>query len=295
MNIDERDIEKGALSEILPKFYTSSISYLSELNDYRMYAEVWSNKTSKEQTKRAEIGHAGYLKTLELGEQNATLIKRKKQRKSDEVRFDHFVVANSISYQVEKNIYGEQQNYIQLGDIKTNTVFNNIIKANPRFKTKSLHANSDFHSKKYLPEIIKLDLAEMDLHKDEESNKHYCEISTNIDDISNQNQKMLLLQILGKDDVFEKLQLLHRANRKQIRCLFENTKNIGKESVIPRLCVAWPFQETLVFDFAGIPEEYSEACLLGTLTNEQVNVVNAPEYQTKDTGWHDGPQLDSYA
>jgi hypothetical protein len=31
------------------------------------------------------------------------------------------------------------------------------------------------------------------------------------------------------------------------------------------LCVAWPFQETLVFDFAGAPEDYSETCLLGTL------------------------------
>jgi len=53
MNIDERDIEKGALPEILPKFYPDSISYLSELNAYRMYAEIWSNKRSKEGEKRS--------------------------------------------------------------------------------------------------------------------------------------------------------------------------------------------------------------------------------------------------
>jgi hypothetical protein len=32
MNIDQRDIEKGSLHEILPGFYPDSISYLSELN-----------------------------------------------------------------------------------------------------------------------------------------------------------------------------------------------------------------------------------------------------------------------
>ena len=64
MDIDLRDIEKGALPGILPRFYPNSISYLYELNDFRMYAEVWSNKKSKENAKRMEIGHAGYMKTL---------------------------------------------------------------------------------------------------------------------------------------------------------------------------------------------------------------------------------------
>ncbi len=110
---------------------------------------------------------------------------------------------------------------------------------------------------------------------------------------------MILFKALGRDGLFEKMHLLHKVGRKHIRCLFVSAENVMKtistSNDTPRLCVAWPFQETLVFDFAGTPEEYSEACLLGTLTNEQANVVNAPEYQTKDTGWHDGPLLDSYA
>jgi hypothetical protein len=64
MDIDLRNIEKDALPGILPRFYPNSISYLYELNDFRMYAEVWSNKKSKENAKRMEIGHAGYMKTL---------------------------------------------------------------------------------------------------------------------------------------------------------------------------------------------------------------------------------------
>jgi hypothetical protein len=55
MDIDQRDIKKGSLLEILPEFYSESISYLSELNEYRMYAEVWSNKRNKELKKRSEI------------------------------------------------------------------------------------------------------------------------------------------------------------------------------------------------------------------------------------------------
>jgi hypothetical protein len=34
-----------------------------------MYAEVWSNKKSKENAKRMEIGHAGYMKTLGVWEE----------------------------------------------------------------------------------------------------------------------------------------------------------------------------------------------------------------------------------
>ena len=99
MNIYERDIGKGALHNILPLFHPGSISYLSELNDYRIYAEVWSNKRNKGGEERREIGHMGYLKTLECGE-------REKNRKSDKIRFDYFVVADSINYKEEKNIYG---------------------------------------------------------------------------------------------------------------------------------------------------------------------------------------------
>ena len=51
MNIDQRDIEKGSLPEILPEFYPDSISYLSELNEYRIYAEVWRNQRNKETKK----------------------------------------------------------------------------------------------------------------------------------------------------------------------------------------------------------------------------------------------------
>ncbi len=92
---------------------------------------------------------------------------------------------------------------------------------------------------------------------------------------------------------------MYKVGRKNIRCLFENpgyvTKNIGESDAIPRLCVAWPFQETLVFDFAGTPEEYSDACLLGTLDETTEKDVDNLESSTKDTGRLSGPQLDSYA
>jgi len=96
------------------------------------------------------------------------------------------------------------------------------------------------------------------MHQEEKSKKHYFEISTDSSGISNQYQKMLLEQMLGRDDILEKLQLLYKVGRKNIRCLFVDSnyvvKNIGTSNAIPRLCVAWPFQETLVFDFAGTPE-----------------------------------------
>ncbi len=123
MNIDERDIEKGDLPDILSGFYPDSISYLSEFNDYRMYAEVWSNKRSKEREKRSEIGHMGYLKTLECGE-------RVKKRKTDKIRFDYFVLADSINYKGVRDIYGRPRTYIKMGKVQTNTVFNKIIDAN---------------------------------------------------------------------------------------------------------------------------------------------------------------------
>ncbi len=285
MDIDQRDIEKGALPVILSGFHPNSISYLSELNDYRMYAEVWSNKTSEANAKRMEIGHAGYLKTLEFGE-------RKKKRKSDKVRFDSFFVANSLNYKVERNIYGELDAYLQMGGIQTNSIFNRIIKAKTRFfGTQSPLPDSDFHSKNYLPKTIEVYLKTLDLSQDTKSDKYYFEISTNSNDISNQYQKMLISQILGRDDIFQKLKLLKNVDRKTIRCLFENPenvrKNIGTSNTIPRLCVAWPFHETLVFDFAGTPEYYREACLLGTL-------IGAKENQTESVERHENPQIDGY-
>ena len=293
MNIDQCEIEKGALSEILPKFYSNSISYLSELNAYRMYAEMWSNKRSKEGQKRSEIGHTGYLKTLEFGE-------NKKRRKVDRVRFDHFVAADSINYKSERTVYGELNLYIQIGGVQANSIFSRTIKSKTSiFEAQSLSSESDPVSKGDLPETLKLDLSKMGLNQDEKSKKYYFEISTNVDSISNQNQEVVLLQALGKDDLFQKMHLLHKVGRKNIRCLFESPeyvkKNSGLSKVIPRLCVAWPFHETLVFDFAGTPEDYGDACLLGTLIKAEEKkdkVQNAP---IKDTGWLDGPQIDSYA
>ncbi len=285
MDIDERDIEKGALPEILPCFYSNSISYLNELSDYRMYAEVWSNKKSKENMRRMEMGHAGYLKTLEFGE-------RKKKRKSDKVRFDYFVVADSIIYKLYKNVYGEQNVFIQMGRAQTNTIINDIIKAEATLETQPLRRESEFHSEGYLPETFEINLKELGLSQDEKSGKYYFEISTNSDDIANSYQKMILLRVLGKYDVIEKLQILNKVGRKSIRCLFEDpgyvTKRIGKSNAVPRLCVAWPFHETLIFDFAGMPEDYEDTCLLGTYTK-------AKEGEAGSEGMFDGSQLDSYA
>ncbi len=293
MNIDERDIAKGSLPVILHGFHLNSISYLSELIDYRMYAEVWSNRKSKAHAQRREIGHAGYLQTLEFGE-------RKKKRKSDKIRFDYFVVADSLNYKVTKDIYGESIPYLQVGGVQANTIFNDIIKTKTSlFKNQSVRPIGDFHLQGYMPEKQELELEKLGLQQDGNSNKFYFEISTNSKGISNQFQKMILVQILGRDDIFQKMLLLYKVGRKNIRCLFENpgyvTKNIGVSSAIPRLCVAWPFQETLVFDFAGTPEEYGEVCLLGTLTETKERVANEPETPTDDTRWLDGPQIDSYA
>ena len=98
--------------------------------------------------------------------------------------------------------------------------------------------------------------------------------------------------MLGRDDLFERMHLLHKVGRKHIRCLFENPedviKNLGASNVIPRLCVAWPFHETLVFDFAGTPEDYGEVCLLGTL-------IKTKEDNAKSEGLSGGSQIDSFA
>jgi len=231
--------------------------------------------------KRMEIGHAGYLKTLEFGEQ-------KKKRKSDKIRFDYFVAADSLDYMLARNVYGGQSTYIQIGGAQTN----NIFKLKTSFKSQSLHSDSDFHAEGYVPEILKLELDKLDLSQDAKINKHYFEISTNVNSISNQNQKELLLRILGRDDLFEKMHLLHKVGRNHIRCLFENPetviRNMGKSNAIPKLCVAWPFQETLVFDFAGTLEFYREACLLGTLIRVNGN-------RTESVEMSGNSQIDGYA
>jgi hypothetical protein len=107
------------------------------------------------------------------------------------------------------------------------------------------------------------------------------------------------MQVLGRDGLFEKMHLLYQVGRKHIVCLFENPEEVRKRvstlNPIPRLCVAWPFHETLVFDFAGTPEEYGDSCLLGTLMKETGKKAKARKAQPEDTGWNDGPQLDSYA
>ena len=291
MNIDQSEIEKGALSEILPKFYSNSISYLSELNAYRMYAEMWSNKRSKEGQKRSEIGHTGYLKTLEFGE-------NKKRRKVDRVRFDNFVTADSINYKAERTVYGELNIFIQIGGVQANSIFSKIIKSKTSiFKAPSPDSNS--LPKGDLPETLQLDLSKMGLSHDEVTKKHYFEISTDVDSISNQNQEIILLQVLGRDDLYKKMHLLHKVGRKHIRCLFESPEYVEKNSkaskTIPRLCVAWPFHEKMVFDFAGTPEDYGDACLLGTLIKAEEKKDKVQKAPTKDTGWLDGPQIDSYA
>ncbi len=286
MNIDERDIETGVLPDILPAFHPGSISYLSELIDYRMYAEVWSNKRCKEGEKRKEIGHVGYLKTLEFGE-------KKKKRKSDKIRFNYFVVADSINYKRGKDIYGKSNTYIQMGDVQTNIVFNKITEANGKlYKIRSLYSNHDFHSKGYIPETNEICLEKLGLRQDKNRNKYYFEIFTNVDDISNQNQKNFLLQVLGREDIFKKLRLLYKAGRKHIRCFFENPenviKNMGMSNPISRLCVAWPFNETMVFDFAGTLEDYGEMSLHGTLIKTTQGTIESEVCSGVS-------QIDSYA
>jgi len=292
MDIDQRDIRKGPLRKILPEFYPESISYLSELSEYRMYAETWSNKRSKEWQKRKVIGQEGYLKTLEFGVEN-------KRRKIDKVRFDYFVVANSVNYAAKgKKPYA----HIQMGGIQTNSIINKIIKSERSIlKNQPDYSSSDFHTKEYLPKTFDIKLEELELHPDKKSDKYYFEISTDTTDFSNPFQKIILKQILGEEALFEKLQLLHKVDRKYIRCLFENPeifkKNTSTPNTISRLCVAQPFFETIVFDFAGTLEDYNEACLLGTLIREKEEKPGKKKVtdgQTEDDGWPEGHKIDSY-
>jgi len=282
MDIDQRDIEKGPLSKILPKLYPESISYLSELNEYRMYAEVWSNKKSKEWKQRSEIGQSGYLKTLEFGEE-------KKRRKIDKVRFDYFVAANSVNY-IAKGIRPIIS--VQMGGIQTNSIISKINKAGRGFfKTQPSLPSSNFHSKEYLPETFDIRLGELGLHTDKETSKCYFEINTNTIDFPNPFQKVILTLILGKEAFSEKMLLLHKVGRKRIRCIFEDPaifkRNTSTPNAISRLCVAWPFFETLVFDFTGTPEYYKDVCLLGTLIKEKEGAGSEEGIKT--------PRIDGYA
>ncbi len=277
MDIDLRDIEKGALPAVLPGFYPNSISYLSELNDFRMYAEVWSNKKSKEDAKRMEIGHAGYMRTLEFGE-------REQKRKSDKVRFDYFVVADSIHY-ISKG--GKASAYMQMGGIQTNSFFNKIIKADKRlYKMQSLYPSSNFHSEEYLPTKSTVILDDLGL-RPYTGNKYCFEIPTNSIMDANYAQRALLAKIFGEEAFDEKMQLLHKVGRKNIKCLFENPGNTNMSGGISKLCVAQPFFEAIVFDFAGTLEYYKEVCLLGTLIKTE-----------EETGSEEGlgtPRIDGYA
>jgi hypothetical protein len=135
-------------------------------------------------------------------------------------------------------------------------------------------------------------LGDLDLQLDKETNKYYFEVPTNSVMNASYCQRMLLMRIFGEDAFAEKMQLLYKIERKYIRCLFENPgifeRNTSTSNTISRLCVARPFFETIVFDFAGTLEYYKEICLLGTLIGEQEN-------QTESVERHGNSQIDSYA
>ncbi|MDP6924037.1 MAG: hypothetical protein R2568_06940 [Candidatus Scalindua sp.] len=259
MDIDLRDIKKGPLPETLPELYPNSISYLRELNEYRMYAEIWSNNRNTAWQKRKEIGHEGYLKTLAMGE-------TVKRRKIDKVRFNFIVVADSVNYTV-KGVYNHAHAII--GDMQNNAIINNIIKENQNLlKVHSQFQSVDFHAEEYVPEPLEIDLRNLDLQKDTKEDKHFFQILTNAKEIPNINQRLILLHLFGEDAISKRLPLLYKANRKAIRFLFvdpvflERGKNA--QIMIPRLCVARPFDETMVIDFAAKLEDYEKTCLLGT-------------------------------
>jgi len=159
---------------------------------------------------------------------------------------------------------------------------------------------SNFHSKEYLPKTFDIKPDELELHPDKETNKYCFEILTDATDFLNPFQKIVLTQVFGEEAFSERMQLLHKVGRKYIRCLFENPENFksntSTSSTISRLCVAWPFLETIVFDFAGTLEYYREVCLLGTLIKEKVERnEEVTGNSVEDEGWLDGPTIDSYA
>ncbi|MCP4253329.1 MAG: hypothetical protein GY775_07945 [Candidatus Scalindua sp.] len=259
MNIDYRDIQKGLLPKILSNYYPNSISYLRELNEYRMYAEIWSNNRNKAWQKRKEIGHEGYLKTLAMGE-------TVKRRKVDKVRFNFFIVADSVNYCVKGRDY---RSHIILGAIQSNVIFNNIIKENQHLlKMQSQFPSAGFHAEEFIPEPLEIRLFDLDLQKNPKDDKCFFEILTNATEISNVNQEMILLHAFGNDAISKKLPLLYKSNRKAIRFLFEDPiyieKGMNTRNTISRACVACSFDETIVIDFAASLDDYKEICLLGT-------------------------------
>ena len=259
MDIDLRDIKKGPLPEILSDLYPNSISYLRELNEYRMYAEIWSNNRNTAWQKRKEIGHEGYLKTLAMGE-------TVKRRKIDKVRFNFFVVADSVNYTVKG---GNNHAHAIIGDIQNNAIINNIIKENRTLlKVHSLYQSADFHDEEYVPKRLEINLRNLNLKKDTKEGRYFFEIPTNTTEVSDINQRLILLHIFGDDAISKKLPLLYKANRKAIRFLFEDPAYLEKGrnylNMISRLCVARPFDETIVIDFAATLEDYEDTCLLGT-------------------------------
>lgn len=263
MNIDHRDIKRGILPDILSDFYPNSISYLRELNEYRMYAEIWSNNRSTAWQKRKEIGHEGYLKTLAMGESM-------KRRKVDKVRFCSFIVADSVNYTVKA---GDNCAHTTIGSSQSNSIFNNIIKEDRYLlRAQSQFPSADFHTEEFIPEPLEIKMRNLNLQKDTKEDKYFFEILTNSTEIPNINQKMILLHVFGEDAISKKLPLLHKANRKAIRFLFEDPVSLerGKNrlNTISRSCVARPFDETIVIDFAAKPEDYEDACLLGTLIKQ---------------------------
>ncbi len=259
MDIDFRDVKKGLLPEVLTDFYPNSISYLSELNEYRMYAEIWSNNRNRAWKKRKEIGHEGYLKTLAMGE-------TVKRRKADKVRFNSFIVADSANY----NVKGRNNLALTIsGSIQNNAIFNNIIKENRHLLKMQLQfPSTDFHAEEFIPEPLEINLLDLDLQKDPNEDKHFFEMPTNATEISNTNQQMVLLHAFGNDAISKKLPLLYKSNRKAIRFLFEDPEYIKKgkniRNLISRSCIARSFEETIVIDFAATLDDYDEICLLGT-------------------------------
>jgi len=259
MDIDLREIKKGPLPETLSGFYPNSISYLRELNEYRMYAEIWSNNRNTAWQKRKEIGHEGYLKTLAMGE-------TVKRRKVDKVRFNSFIVADSVNYTLKG---GSLHALATIGDIQNNTIINNAIKKNQNLlKVHSQFPSADFHAEEYIPGPLEIDLRNLDLQKNAKEGKYFFEIQTNAKEIPNINQRLILLHLFGEDAISKKLPLLYKANRKAIRFLFVEPAYLerGKNTklMISRVCVARPFAETIVIDFAARPEDYEDTCLLGT-------------------------------
>lgn len=275
MNIDQTNIKKGPLRKILPHFFPNSISYLSELNEYRIYAEMWHNKRNEEAKKRMDITDPNFKQTLHFGVQAYKKTVQQKtefrQRKPDDIiRFEHFVLAESVNYHI--NIYGDLM--LQLSGIERNSILEDEFSVcNDLKKGMNLQAGSTFHSDENTPGKIDVALKNLDLQKCEKSGNCYFEINTGSKDISNTYQDKILKIILGEHEFTEKLGLLYRADRKQIRCIFENPGYVREKAlggnVIPRLCIAEPFYETLIFNFAGTLDDCEEVCLLGIPIEEE--------------------------